>query len=156
MTVLDQVVTWFRRGAGQRGSRPTRSSPARAQSPPARPDSLADDLRHYLHATLAGTPPAGRGRWVMSADWWSEVRKADPRGPAALFWMGAPLGAPETLLGLPIDVRDGAGAPRIVPPGTECCGALISTVTHRQPSWDTCAGCGQPVTITGKPYSART
>lgn len=86
-----------------------------APSRPVHPDSLADDLLHYLHATLAGTPRAERGRWVMSADWWGEVRKADPSGPAALFWQGAPFGTPETLLGLPIDVRDDAGAPRVVP-----------------------------------------
>lgn len=82
---------------------------------PQHPDSLADDLLHYLHQTLAGTPREERGGWVMSPSWWAEVRKADPSGPAALFWQGVPFGRPETLLGLPLTVRDDAGVPRVVP-----------------------------------------
>lgn len=76
------------------------------------PDSLADDLLRYLHRTVADTPRAERGRWVMSAEWLNEVRKLDDRQGA--IWVPC---RPDltTIVGLPYEVTDDAGAPRVVP-----------------------------------------
>lgn len=67
-------------------------------------DDLTAELRDYLYRMLAGTPYRERGRWVMSAEWLRECLRLDK-------WQPPPSATPLTLLGIPIEVRDDAGAP---------------------------------------------
>jgi hypothetical protein len=78
--------------------------------------SKADLQREALEAIFALHEARPRGKrlmWVMSLEWHQEIRKvADPRGAwlAALEW-----DLPETLLGIPVEIRDDAGFPKLVP-----------------------------------------
>ncbi len=76
-------------------------------------DSITGELREYLYRTWADTPPKERGRWVMNAEWLSECRKLhDPGGfPLALPSL-SPTGL-NWLIGIPVEIRDDAGAPRL-------------------------------------------
>src|SRR5258707_2907828 len=75
--------------------------------------SLTDDLRDYLYRIYEATPGPERRhcRWVVSLEWLNEVRKIDADKVPA--WLAAsPI---ETILCLPIDVREDAGAPWLEP-----------------------------------------
>jgi len=77
---------------------------------------LAGELRSHIYVTHANVPAAERrrSRWVMSPEWLNEVRRLDGRaGP----WtgLGRDWAAPETILGLPIEVRDDGGVPHLEP-----------------------------------------
>lgn len=71
------------------------------------PDDLADDLRRHLYASMYAVHPAERqrSRWAMSAEWFAEVLKLAVAPPLP--------GAEPVLLGLPVEVRDGAGVPHL-------------------------------------------
>jgi hypothetical protein len=68
---------------------------------------LADELRDHIFAVYRETPVAQRraSRWVMDPEWLPDLRAIDTAGPA---W-------PETLLGLPLDIREGGGPPHLEP-----------------------------------------
>lgn len=80
------------------------------------PDSLADDLRHHLAGTLYAVDPAQRqgSHWVMSGEWWNEVRSLDV-GPSAFWHPALDPAQPPVLLGLAVQIRDGAGPPHLEP-----------------------------------------
>jgi HK97 family phage major capsid protein len=74
-------------------------------------DSLAGDLRQYIFEMHAAGPRRD-SRWVMSLDWLNEIRKLDDsRG--RLHNPGLAVGGPEFLLGIPIEIREDAGPPRL-------------------------------------------
>ncbi len=81
---------------------------------PAQPDSLTDDLRRYIYTMEAAEPRGVKLRWVMNTEWLNECRKLDDsRGAMWVRLSSAPLGTPEYLLGIPIEVRDDGGVPHL-------------------------------------------
>ncbi len=68
-------------------------------------EPIGECLRHYLINTYYNEPAEARriSHWVMNAEWYDECRKLGPSG-----W---PVLEPITLVGLPVEVRDDAGAP---------------------------------------------
>jgi hypothetical protein len=73
-------------------------------------DSLGPALRDYLIGTMYTMPAQERrsAHWVMSAEWFYECRKlADVLPPP-----GTP-GDQLVMYGLPVEIRDGAGAPQL-------------------------------------------
>jgi HK97 family phage major capsid protein len=75
---------------------------------------LTSELRDYIYEAHAVMPAAQRqnARWVMNLEWFNEVRKLDDqRGP--VWRTGLGLAMPETLLGLPFEIRDDGGAPHL-------------------------------------------
>jgi len=79
------------------------------------PGSLKEALLEHIHRVYSDTPVAERraSHWVMDPEWLHDVRMLDYR-PGA-FWRGPPPpGPPELLLlGLPLELRKGAGPPRL-------------------------------------------
>lgn len=69
-------------------------------------EELAIALRGHLYRELAAAP-SGKLKWVMSADWLHEVIGLAIR-------LGEPVTALDRLLGIPVEVRDGAGVPELV------------------------------------------
>jgi hypothetical protein len=75
---------------------------------------MASELARDLHANLVGqlhaVPPAtrARSRWVMNLEWLNECRR--------LSWEASPvqLTEPETMLGLPVQVREDGGFPHLI------------------------------------------
>jgi HK97 family phage major capsid protein len=77
---------------------------------------FTDELRAYIFEANYLVPPAQRrtSHWVMNLEWFNEVRRLDDRsGP--MFWAAFAVTAPETLLGLPIEIREDGGAPHLEP-----------------------------------------
>ncbi len=76
-------------------------------------DTLTGDLREHIFRTYANTPTDElTSRWVMSLEWLNEVRKLDDsRG--GLHRPGPAISAPEFLLGIPIEIREGGGPPHL-------------------------------------------
>jgi HK97 family phage major capsid protein len=75
---------------------------------------FAEELRAYIFEAHAIVPAAQRrgSQWVMNLEWFNEVRRLDDRsGP--MFWAALTPSAPETLLGLPIKIREDGGAPHL-------------------------------------------
>ena len=74
------------------------------------PGSLKEALREHIFWVHAHTPADERRRshWVMDPEWLNDVRMLDSRS----FWHG-PVQQPETLLGLPMKFRKGAGPPHL-------------------------------------------
>ena len=75
---------------------------------------FAEELMAYIYEAHAMVPPAERrnSHWVMNLEWFLEVRDmADSRG---LIWQpSVSVAGPETMLGLPIEIRDDGGAPHL-------------------------------------------
>jgi hypothetical protein len=80
----------------------------------AEPDSLSDDLRYHLYASLAAVAPRWRtgAHWVMTPEWWDECLRIDSAQPH--LRMSMPF-APTVLLGLRVEIRDGGGPPHLEP-----------------------------------------
>jgi HK97 family phage major capsid protein len=74
---------------------------------------LTDDLRRYLYETYA-SGPRGNSRWVMSQEWMNECRRVD-LAAGSTFWHASAATRAEYLLGIPVEVREDAGAPRLEP-----------------------------------------
>jgi len=77
-------------------------------------DDLTTELRDYIYRMYADTPfpERKRCRWVMSLEWLNEVRKVDADiNRRCGFPAPSASAMPETILGLPIEVREDAGAP---------------------------------------------
>lgn len=96
----------FRRG--RKPSAPPRPAPAA--------EPLFPALYAYLLDELHNAPRDLRlyGQWVMNTEWLNECRKIDDR-PSRFALHLLPTGVPETLLGLPIDIRDDGGMPHLEP-----------------------------------------
>jgi hypothetical protein len=81
--------------------------------------ALTEDVLHHVHFMHAEVPAAERARshWVMSAEWLNEVRQADLASQHGMYWtgLGRDWAAPETLLGLPVEVREDGGVPHLEP-----------------------------------------
>jgi hypothetical protein len=111
--VLVGVLSWARWTRSRRlpPRHPIPGWPAGA----AFPDDLAEDLRRHLHEALYAVDARGRrsSHWVMSAEWWNEVRKLNHPG----VWPSRYPGEPRLLLSLPVEVRDGGGVPHLEPDG---------------------------------------
>jgi hypothetical protein len=67
---------------------------------------LTAELRDHLDRAMADGPRGAGTRWVMSAEWLAECLLIDP-------WSPLPTGRPETMLGIPIEVRDDGGVPHL-------------------------------------------
>ncbi len=74
---------------------------------------FSGELLSYIFEAYAIVPAAERrvSHWVMNAEWFTEVRRVAGPDGGSLWHPSFTLGAPETLLGLPIEVRDDGGAP---------------------------------------------
>jgi hypothetical protein len=78
-------------------------------------ENISEDLLDHLHWTLSNTPPEERrhARWVMSDDWYGDVlRMTDAQGHS-LWDTPRRIKEPETLMGIPVDIRDGEGPPHL-------------------------------------------
>ena len=79
------------------------------------PDTLSAELMEHLHFWLGAVPAPERrrSRWVMSAEWLMECRRIP--APGGIYWthLGRDWAEPETLLGLPVEVRDDGGVPHL-------------------------------------------
>jgi hypothetical protein len=78
--------------------------------------SEPDLHRETIEAIYALYEARPRGKplmWVMSPEWHREIRRAvDPHGA----WVAAVAPQlPETLLGIPVEIRDEAGFPKLEP-----------------------------------------
>jgi HK97 family phage major capsid protein len=85
--------------------------------PARREDSLGGDLRRHLAFMLRSVPLPERrtAHWVMSLEWLNEVRKLDCDDRSFTLLPPPPVGdGPETVMGLPVEVREDAGAPELV------------------------------------------
>jgi HK97 family phage major capsid protein len=78
-------------------------------------DSLAGDLRQYICQAHASGPRRD-SHWVMSLEWFNEVRRLDDSG-GRLHHPGLTVSGPVLLLGIPVEIRADAGAPRLEPDG---------------------------------------
>lgn len=79
-------------------------------------DSLAGDLKqHILQAHADG--PRRDSHWVMSGEWLTEIRRIEDGAGRPLFQPSWTIDAPQTLLGIPVEVRDGGGVPHLEPDG---------------------------------------
>jgi len=80
------------------------------------PGSLTEALREHIFRIHADTPVGERRRshWVMDPEWLNDVRMLDCR-PGAFWLMSQPMSQPERLLGLPLELRKGAGPPHLEP-----------------------------------------
>lgn len=69
---------------------------------------LADELREHIFITYGNYPPAQRrhAQWVMDPEWLTELNQIGPPPSAAQA---------DTLMGLPIEERPGAGPPHLEP-----------------------------------------
>ena len=76
--------------------------------PPTPQDELTRALRDYLYEMHAAGPRE-HSHWVMSLEWLNEVRKIDAGNVPA--WLA--YSTPETILGIPIEVRADGGAPHL-------------------------------------------
>lgn len=75
------------------------------------PDSLAGDLREHIYQSHANGPRKD-SHWVMSPEWLNEIRKIDDSaGP--IFRPSWNITAPQTLLGIPVDVRTDGDPPHL-------------------------------------------
>ena len=70
----------------------------------------------YLFEALGCVQPEERSRshWVMDGEWLGEILKLTDSDGRPLWVPSFSLDAPEQLLGLPIEIRKGAGAPHLV------------------------------------------
>jgi len=84
--------------------------------PARREDSLGADLRRHLVFMLQSVPLPERrtAHWVMSLEWLNEVRKLDDGHGFPFVPPYRPGDGPETVMGLPVEVRGDAGAPELV------------------------------------------
>jgi len=74
-------------------------------------DSLGGDLKQYIYETHANGPRRD-SHWVMSLEWFNELRRMEDA--AGVIWQPHQRNsAPELLLGIPIEIREDAGAPRL-------------------------------------------
>ena len=80
-------------------------------------DTLTDVLRDHLHFWLGAVPALERrrSRWVMNSDWLMECRRLDGAGHGLWTHLGQNWTEPETLLGIPIEIRDDGGVPHLEP-----------------------------------------
>jgi HK97 family phage major capsid protein len=77
-------------------------------------ESLAGDLRDHLYRTCLETPHDDLSfRWVMSLEWFNEVRRLDDSAGHSLYEPGLKVSEPVYLLGMPIEIRDGGGVPHL-------------------------------------------
>jgi HK97 family phage major capsid protein len=79
-------------------------------------DTLSDELRGYLLDALTCRDPGWeRCHWVMSLEWFLDVRRVtDPTG-RPLYEPSFSLTGPTLLLGLPVEIRKDGGAPHLEP-----------------------------------------
>ena len=72
-------------------------------------------LLDYLFGALGCVEPEERGRshWVMDGEWLLEILKLTDSGGRPLWVPSWSLDAPQRLLGLPIEIRKGSGAPHL-------------------------------------------
>lgn len=86
---------------------------AEVDAPKTPQEELTIALRDYLY-DMFRHKPEGPCRWVMSWEWWTEVRRIESYAYRPRLW-GPPLdpNAVMTLLGIPVEIRNGAGAPDI-------------------------------------------
>jgi hypothetical protein len=70
-------------------------------------------LREHIFRVEAGTAADERRRshWVMDPRWLRVLRMLDD---GSGFWLEVP-GGPQHILGLPLQLRDGAGLPHLEP-----------------------------------------
>jgi HK97 family phage major capsid protein len=85
--------------------------------PAAGGDSLSDDLRRHIFEAMYAVPPGLRqgAHWVMSGEWYLECRKMTDPGGFPLWVPSLRTDGPDVLLGMPIEVREGAGPPHLEP-----------------------------------------
>lgn len=78
-------------------------------------DDLPGDLREHIYRTWAATPAAAHkvSHWVMSLEWFNEVRRLDDSQGRSLYQPGMRVSAPEFLLGIPVEIRDDGGVPHL-------------------------------------------
>jgi hypothetical protein len=78
------------------------------------PDSLSDDLYRHMIDSMYAVHPRERmqSHWVMTMDWLSECRKL----AISIGERPPPVGCPDVLLGLPVEVREGSGPPHLEAP----------------------------------------
>ena len=70
-------------------------------------------LKQYIYETHANGPRRD-SRWVMSLEWLNELRRMEDA--ERVVWQPSQRNCdPETLLGIPIEIRKDAGAPRLEP-----------------------------------------
>ena len=78
-------------------------------------DTLAGDLRRYIYqAYYDGGGPGGGSHWVMSPEWLCEIRKLHDNDGRAV-WEPSVISGPLRLLGLPVEIREDGGVPRLEP-----------------------------------------
>lgn len=75
-------------------------------------DSLAGDLRQHIYQAHAAGPRRD-SRWVMSAEWLNECRKLEDGSGHAVFQLRWTIDAPQTMLGIPIEIRADGGPPHL-------------------------------------------
>lgn len=90
---------------GPLGAKPVNLSTGASLTPE---EELTRALRDYLYEMHSYGPRKG-SHWVMSLEWLKEVHKLDDRRP----WDFPLPGAPETILGIPIEVREDGGPPHL-------------------------------------------
>ena len=78
-------------------------------------DGLSGELFHYLLDALYCVPAPERRQssWVMTAEWFDDVRKINGPDHKPLWEPSFMVTGPELLLGLPIVIREDGGAPHL-------------------------------------------
>jgi hypothetical protein len=76
---------------------------------------LAEELREHIIRTYSDTPAGQRraSHWVMDPEWVSDVRRVDDDRRSAFCPPPVPVTGPELLMGLPMEIREGAGPPHL-------------------------------------------
>ncbi len=77
-------------------------------------DELGKELYRYLIDTYHNTEVRVGKCWVMSPEWWCEVRRMADANGRPIWSPPAPWDFPDQLLGMRVHVRLGAGAPQLV------------------------------------------
>jgi hypothetical protein len=79
------------------------------------PENLSPDLIEHLYWTLNHTPAEERrhSRWVMGGNWYADVVQLTDGTGHSIWNPALRQGLPHTILGLPIDIRDGEGPPHL-------------------------------------------